>query len=558
MPPSVDISDIQVIAPETDLNTVPEELFFKDREAGILRPNTIPLPNGVDRWMRAKYKGEEVLFARTENTIYMLADTTIFGYCLFKLVSSNENDTTFKVAYQGGNRIITNERRNIVMNASLKEIAARYPGNAVQPMNLGNTAPAMTPTSGEGVSRSVDVRRLHTEIVTRGYVAGYVMGNAPALTMSLTRKKAQDGTVTANIVAKESKPTRCLAVLMALPANCVQRNGVLATPEDIAAGNIDYTDSSEMLYQSFTVNAAISYISNMGGQLPEYAPTVSDAHKQWTAEDILSGNPAVSFVYVHATENKSRTSRSQEQFRFNLKTTSSRRSLYTEGNHVCLRALKHVSTKCTTEADAYRLNQIAFGSWAYRKKKSEPENALQRAMRDCPSQIWKATYTVDGVEKEGIGSAFFMAGSSVKSESGENITRKPLTYFAWYQTGDQRPAVGANVDRIVLREFRAASSEHKEGMVTVPVLYKEEPNNALFRGYQKFVEFITNTGFISRDKLVTLGVRAAKSKTRSLALTPAQKSSLQFFMRNQDVEAEIQAVRDEAANRAVIKDAVGR
>ena len=46
MPPSVDIGDIRVIEPEHDLNTVPEELFFKDREAGVLRPNTIPLPEG--------------------------------------------------------------------------------------------------------------------------------------------------------------------------------------------------------------------------------------------------------------------------------------------------------------------------------------------------------------------------------------------------------------------------------------------------------------------------------------------------------------------------------
>lgn len=559
MPPSVNIGDIRVIEPEHDLNTVPEELFFKDREAGILRPNTIPLPEGVNSWMRAKYQGEDVHFAQKDDTIYLLADTTIFGYCLFKLVSSPENDALFKVAYQGGNRIITKERSKIFMNSSLQEIAARYGSSGVQQMNLGGNAPAMAPATGEGVSRSVDVRRLHSEVVTRGYVAGYVMGNAPALTMTLTRKKAKDGTTTANIVAKESKPSRCLAVLMALPANCVQRNGVLATPADIAAGMVDYNDArSEMIYQAFTVNSAIGYISAFGGRLPEYAPNVSDARQQWTAEDILSGKPEVSFVYVHATENKSRTSRSQDQFRFNLKTTSGRRSLYTEGNHVCLRALEHTSTKCASEADAYRLNEIAFGAWRYRKKKSEPENALQRAMRDCPSQIWKTKYTVDGEQKDGIGSAFFMAGSSVVSDSGENITQKPLTYFPWYQTGDQRQAVGARVDRIVVREFRAAQGDRKENMVTKPVYFKDEPTNPLFRPYQKFVDFITNTGFISRDKLVTLGTRATKSKTRSLALTPDQKNSLEFFLRRDDVEAEIQAVRDEAADRAVLKDAAGR
>lgn len=557
MPTTLELNDIQVLSAEHDLNTVPEELFFKDREAGILRPNTIPLPDGVTKWMRAKFQGEDIHFARKDDTIYLLADTTIFGYCLFKLVSQPDNDTTFRVAYQGGNRIISKERSSIIMANTLSDIANRYQAGNVQNLNLGGNAPAaMAPVGSEGISRNVDVRRLHSEIVTRGYVAGYVMGNAPALSMSLTRKKAKDGTVTANIVAKESKPSRCLAVLMALPANCVQRNGMLATPTDIAAGLIDYSEGRhEMIYQAFSVNAAIGYITACGGRLPEYAPNVSEARSQWSAEDILSGKPEVSFVYVHATENKSRTSRSQDQFRFNLKTTSGRRSLYTPGNIVCLRALEHTSVKCTSDKDAYNLNEIAFGAWRYRKKKSEPENALQRGMRDCPSQIWNAKYEIDGKTVEGIGSAFFVNGSSVTSEAGETIAVKPLTYFPWYQTGDLRQEMPSRVDRIVTRVLRPAEGDKKENMVTRPVYYRDDANNPLFKGYSKFVDFILNTGFISRSKLVSLGTRTSKSSTRSLALTPEQKSSLEYFLRSDEVEAEIQSVRDEAADRAVLKDA---
>lgn len=554
MPTSLNVNDIEVLSTESDMFCIPEELFFRDREAGIVRPNTLPLPNGVEKWMRGKYQGENVHFARKDDTLYLLADTTIFGYCLFKLVSSPDNTNTFKVAYQGGNRIIVgnNERRQFNMPANLQEVTARYQ-SGVQNLNLGNPAPAMAPTT-ESISRNVDVRRLHSEIVAHGYVAGYVMGNAPALTMNLNRKKAKDGTVTANIVAKESKPSRCLAVLMALPANCVQRNGMLATPTDIQAGLVDYTDgNSEMIYQSFTVNAAIGYITAAGGRLPEYAPTVSGSNKQWSVEDILSEKPEVSFVYVHASENKSRNSRNHDQFRFSLKTTSGRRSLYTQGNIVCLRALEHTSVKCSSDADAYRLNEIAFGAWRYRKKKSEVENALQRAMSACPSQIWNAKYEVDGKTVEGIGSAFFMSGASVKSESGENIPQKPLTYFPWWQTGDLRAEMPSRVDRIVKRTLREATSEHKEGMITDAVLYREDPNNSLFRGYQKFVDFITNTGFISRDKLVTLGTRASKSRSKSFSLTSEQQTSLQYFL--QDAEAEIQAVRDEAATRAVLNEA---
>lgn len=557
MPTTLSIDDIQIISTERDLNTMPEELFFKDREEGVMRPNTIPLPEGVTAWMRAKYQGEDVHIARNKDTLWMLADTTIFGYCLFKLVSQPDNDTTFKVAYQGGNRIISTERSSVIMAGSLADIAARYQGGSVNPMNLGGQSVApMAPAAGEGISRNVDARRLHSEIVTRGYVAGYVMGNAPALTMTLTRKKAKDGTVTANIVAKESKPSRCLAVLIAMPANCVQRNGMLATPTDIQAGMVDYSENrSEMLYQSFSVNAAIGYISAFGGRLPEYAPNVSDARQQWSAEDILSGKPDVSFVYVHATENKSRNSRSQDQFRFSLKTTSGRRSLYTLGNHVCLRALEHTSVKCSSDEDAYKLNEMAFGAWRYRKKKSEPENALQRAMRDCPSQIWATKYTVDGKEVEGIGSCFFVNGSQVTSASGETLAVKPLSYYPWYQTGDQRQEMPSRVDRIVTRVLRRAEGDKKENMITKPVYMKDDPNNALFRPYNKFVDFVVNTGFLSRDKLVSLGSRATKSKVRSLALTPEQKSSLEYFLRREEVEAEIQSVRDEAADRAVLRTA---
>ena len=376
-----------------------------DREEGILRPNTIPLPDGVDRWMRALYQGEEVHVARTGDTLYILADTTIFGYCLFKLVSVPDNDTTFKVAYQGGNRIISSERRNVIMAQTMSEIIGQYQAGQVNPINLGGmqnyapAAPQQAPVAGEGVTRGMDVNRLHREISVRSYVAGYVMNNAPQLTLSVNRKKAQDGTVTANIVAKESKPSRCLAVLMALPANYVMHNRALASPEEIRSGMVDPNDKPiEMIYEAFSVTAAIGYINAVGGRIPEYAPTAVGAPNHWTIEDIVSGNPDVTYVTVRATENRSRKSRSNEQFRFSLKSTSGRKSLYTQENVVWLRAVKHSPTKCTTVEDEYRLNEMAFGAMRYRHTKDSPESSLQKAMRDCPSQIWNAKYTIDGKE----------------------------------------------------------------------------------------------------------------------------------------------------------------
>lgn len=558
MTPVTHIEDITILGEDRDIILIPEDIFFEERERGILRPNTLPQPKGVKHWMRALYLGEPIHFARVGDTIWIIADTKVFGYCMFKQVCTAEDDTTFKVANIGGNRIITKERSNVFMQ-TLTDLASRYanPNQNVPQMNLGGNAPQMTPVPGEGVSPMMQPRRLHSEILTRGFIAGYVMANAPQISLTVNRKRAKDGTVTANIVAKESKPSRCLSVMMALPAAYVQRNGALATPADIQAGMVDFSsDKTEMMYLPMTVNTAISYISAIGGKIPEYAPTVSDAREQWSPADILSGKPEVSFVWVKPTENRRRNSRSSDQFRFNLKTTSSRRSLYTPQNIVCLRALEHTSVKCNTEKEAYRLNEIAFGAMRYRKKKDETENALQRAMADCPSQIWHKVYEIDGEKKDGIGSAFFMAGSSVKSESGEEISLRKLHYIPWDATGDNRTQMGAKVESIVLREFRAAEGGKKENMVTCPILYRESPNDPVFRGYARFVDYLVNTGFITRDQLSSMGTRASKSRTRSLELTPEQQSSLEYFMRSESVQAEIQMAISESADRAVLREAV--
>lgn len=539
---------------------VPEEPFYEDRANGIVRPNTLPLPEGVSRWMRAEYKGEPCHFARKDDTIWLVIDTTRFGYCMFKKVCRDEDGTTFKAAYRGGERIIAKERSQVIMSTTLNDVARRYAGPqaSVPTMNLqGNTAAPMQPVSGEGVSTVVEARRLHSEMLTRAYLAGYVMANAPAISLTVNRKQSADGTTVANIVAKQSKPSRCLSVMLALPANCVQRNGVLTQPSDIAAGLVDYSsDKGDMIYQPMDVPAAIGYISAMGGRIAEYAPHVSDAKEQWSASDILSGKPEVSFVYVKPTENKSKTSRSQDLFRFSLKTTSPRKSLYTPKNHVCLRALEHTSVKCDSEKRAYELNEIAFGAMRYRKKKDEVENALQRAMRDCPSQIWSKTYDIDGEKKEGIGSAFFMAGTSIKSAAGEEIVARPLTYTPWDQSGGARGgAAGDRVESIVLRVFRPADGSRKENMVTKPIFYRESPNDPAFRGYARFVDFLLSTGFITRENLVALGSRSSKSKIRAMEMTPEQKTSLEYFLRSEAVEASISAVIGEAADRAVLRDA---
>lgn len=498
-----------------------------------------------------------MLAAKVDRHLYILADAKDTGFALFHYEHETDDGSRYRLSYTLGKRVIQAERKVVSMNNMLRDVAGTV-GNqrGVAPMNLG--ASEMVPAAGEGVSGAVDSRRLQREALAYGYVAGYIMGSAPATTLAMSKKKVKDGDAVYSIVAKESKPSRPLSVLMALPKRCVMRAGTLARPTDIMSGTVDFMNGEEgLVFQHFPVEAAIAYISALGNRLPEYAPNVSDMGSQWSPEDILSGRPDVTFVYVHPTENKSRTSGSQEKFRFSLKSTSDRRSLYTEGNHVCLRALEHMSIKCGTEQEAYELNEAAFAAWRYRKPKTETVDGLTKACAECPGQIWKKTYDINGQAIEGIGSVFFMAGNEETTEGGEKVIRRQLMYYPWYQTGARRPTSPSRVERMVKRTLRPAEGDKKERMITHPVLWKDNPNHPMFKPYTRFVNYILQTGYIREDKLKGMGGRAAKASRKQAGMTPDQKLSLKQYMRMQDVERAIQEVQDESADRSVLNTVRG-
>lgn len=523
------------------------------QHSGVQTGDVLPLPEGMQGWNNAAVYGEDVLAGTSGNDLFIIAEDTKVGLALFHYVYSTENGNGYRFAYTLPYRTIQTERRqdNMSNPNSLGEFARQAAGGRLNNMSLGGPAPEMG-AMNDGLATTVDVRRLQREALAKSYVFGYVMGAAPATTLGMSKKKDKDSE-TYSIVAKESKPSRCLAVLMALPKRCVSKAGNMASPSDIMGGMVDFNSSGdEMWYQAFPVNAAISYISALGGKLPEYAPNVSDARNQWSPEDILSGKPDVTFVRVHATENKNRTGKTQERFRFSLKTTSPRRSLYTQGNHVCLRALEHMQLKCTTEQEAYNLNEAAFGAWRYRKPKTETKDVLSKAIAECPGQIWRKQYELNGETVEGIGSAFFMVAAEEKNEAGESIMKHQLSYFPWWQTGALRPTTPSRVEQIVKRTLRPAEGEKKERMVTSPVLWKDNKNHPMFRGYSKFVDELLSRGYLREDKLTSMGGRAGKTRRQAQGLSADQMTSLKQFLRNEGVEAEIQAVQDEAADRAVL------
>lgn len=528
--------------------------------------NYLPLPEGFSNWQNGTYAGEDILVAMAEKDLFLIAEDTNVGFALFHFVHPMDDGSVWQQSYTLPSRQLQIERSSSTManpSSLLSMQGAVADARGIAPMDLtggGSVgAPVMT-NAADGVSGSVDPRRLQREAVAYGYVFGYVMNTAPAITMALSKKSPKNSTPVYSIVTKESKPQRPLGVLIALPTRCIMRNRLIATPSEIMAGTVDFnaTDSSAMTYQFFPGDAAVGYIGALGGRLPEYAPNVSNAKRQWSPEDILAEKAGVSFVRVHATENKNRTSGSQGQFRFSLKSTSDRRSLYTQHNIMCLRAQVHMPVTCNSEEDAYKLNEAAFGGWRYRKPKTETKSGLDKAIAECPSVIWRKKYTItrDGVPTpvDGIGSVFFMAGQTETTNSGEEVTRRELAYYPWWQTGALRPSSPSIADRIVERKLRPAEGEKKERMIATTVLWKDNPNHPMFKPYATFAAQIMDQGYIREEKLKAMGGRATKSKSKARGLDPSQLQSLKQFLREDDVMAAISSVQDEAADRSVLEE----
>lgn len=559
-------SDVQIFGPNLNVRMIPEVQFFALRDEGEDVSNFLPQPDGVTEWCDGTYLGVKTLVATADTDIYVVVDDTNLGLVLCHYVYAPDDTTEYRLSPHLGWRKLKLERSKKKMSMGSPSLMDVVRSQQSQRSDLGagmagmGAAPTMGAMGGnDGVTGTTDVYRLQREALANSYVTGYIMGAAPAITLALSKKKQKDSAPTFSIIAKESKPSRCLAVLMAIPSRCCKKGGNMATPSEILAGMVDFsTSGNEMLYQTFQVKAAIGYIHAFGDRLAEYAPFVSDTREQWSKEAILSEHPEVSYVRIHATENKGQVGNTQDRFRFSLKTTSPRRSLYTQRNIVCLRALEHMDVKCNTEKAAYELNEAAFGQWRYRKPKTESMNALEKACTSCPDQIWKKTYEIDGQKVNGIGSAFFMAAAEETSENGVAVMRRELQYWPWWQTGALRPDQPSQVRSMVKRVLQAADQKKKERMVTVPILYKEHPDHKAFQPYRAFVDHIISQGYLSMDKLKSMGGRSSKGTRKKQAMTNDQINSLQMYLRNAEVKAEIQAVQESSADREVLAAAGAR
>lgn len=444
------------------------------------------------------------------------------------------------------------------MNDQMRSLAEQMRGGAIGSMNLqpNTVQPAMANPVGDGIGgSSVQLRTLQREALAKSYVAGYIMASAPAISLSMQKGKSKNGESVFSIQAKESKPSRCLRVLLRVPRRCVNKAGNIAQPAEILSGMVDFNTISPDEFDCYAMEqeTAVGYILALGGYLPEYAPHVSDERDPWSVEAVLSGNANVSYVWAKPQENKRRKDNRVSKFGFALKTTSPRRSLYTPKNHACLRAVEHMDVKCTTEEEAYRLNESAFGAWRYRKPKTQTMDNLTKAFSECPSQIWEKKYTIDGEEKDSIGSVYFMVGTEEINSHNEKVMRRQLTYYPWYQTGNLRPEAGTRVNRIVRRTLSIGEGEKKTRMVTHPVYYKDDPNNVMFKGYASFIDFAINNGYLTADALRTMGGRTSKKSKQLADYTPDQMDSLKSYLRSTAVQRGVDLVQNEYADRKIMQ-----
>lgn len=574
----LDKNEISVIGANFNVVGMPETQFFELQDSDRDTGEYLPMPMGVTRWNDALYKSSEVLFAEGAGEIFIICDDAKLGLTLFHYVYANEGDSLYRFSNILPYRSIKKRKEHIQMSSLAELSRNRGAMHGVAPMDLGG-APAYNPVgagypTGDGIGAgAADTKTIVKTAQANGYVFGYVMKNAPAITVVLGRTKDKDDKVTYNLRAKQSKPSGLLDVLMAIPSNCIMRNGNMADVESIKNGQVDFKTiaPTEMTYFAVDENGAIGYINAFGGKLPEYRPNVVEGQTtQWTPAEIMNSSD-VTFVTIKATENRKRKSGASEKFTFHLKSDSERRSLYTQGNIMCLRALEHVSVPtngCKDESQAYQLNECAFGGWRYRDERRNGaktgQKALQVAFANVPTQIWHKKYTdVQAVPKgpkedkeDGIGSIFFMKEAVETTEHGEQVKREQLKYVPWYATGKNK--FMENVPSIVRRE--AVPTKDKTGMrmANKPIYWKDVMNgevkdeSGMFDHYRKFASNVVKMGFMTEDQLKALSGRSSRASRKSDAMTQDQLASLANFLRSDAVRNSIERVQDDAAQRAVL------
>ena len=551
----MDASSIQYLGKDLEHTLVPEEEFFERQAQGFINPWLLPKPDELTHWNRGRFADEEILYFQTPTHLFIIADTDVHGYCFFRFLKMDNGGTTYKVAPLKGNRIIKIpiKGENVMNgNPSLTSLVHSGVANRVAaPMSMNAPsapAPMSVPSAfaAEGVSTGVSLTAITATARQFGYVAGYVVPNAPRT--AITPRKTKDGSYT--LTPTETKPGKPKYVLMALPSQCVRKNHGMATISDIQSGQVDFNayPQGELTKYAFPYYTAISYIDALGGRLPEYAPTtVPGQHKHWTPSEIVNGGSNVNFVYTKSSTSHKKGSIAATM-NFHLKSTSARGSLYTPSNIFPLAVYDHVKVGCRNEKEAWNSNKHAFGYLRYNKgAKNKDISRLQELLTELPSMLWLRQYEVDGQKiDDGICSVFFLPPNVTKNDQDVNVKHLQPTYVPWHvnRRGADVTDAFQPLTSVVKRDVVVKPNSEGKDVSRAPVVrtsYEANPNHPGFRPYEDFRKLIVAEGFVSEEQLKSYCKRTSGTNAKAVGeLTEAERAGMQDWMSTNKVYEEME------------------
>lgn len=550
------IDDLQIIKDCPISNALSERDYFLRQSEGSNVDGFYPLGYGVDSVYIATFQGRKLLMQKGKSDLYLITDVPKFGFSLLHYILHTDNKKVrlsnslpIQQLFYYKEEQIMNTLSSLNKMSVTSQLNSNNNQQSYQPVQSApqqQQPQAVQPIQGTGMASATSVTKTQIASLAKacGYVIGYIAPVGPQIKMQLHKqtKKQTNSSITDttySIIAVESKPTKPIRILAALPKGVCMKDGRPASAEEILSCNIDYDASNtDLAYFCWQNDTAVAYIGAVGRVLPEYAPTHTNNKKHYAPGDILANKvPDMGYVEIVSRQNKSQNASSSDEYKWSLKSTI-RRTLYTPNNFLPLKQLEHIPVKCNTMEDVHKINKIAFGSLKNKGKNNEPSR-LETAYIECPQVIYERNYTltVDGKEEtvRGIGSAFFMLGevdtfdipTKEKDENGKPKTitksygKASLAYKPWYATSVKGASPETKtVTHIVNKNFEATKSDpSKERAKNIPIEFSKTYGDGKYNKYwSPFKDFLTMIApCISIDELKSLTTRDSKRNSMAKA-----------------------------------------
>ncbi len=528
------LDDIKILSKYALNNVLPEKEYFTMQDSGKDMSDFIPLGENIDKIHIGSFQGENLIIQQGKSDIYLITDVNKFGFSMVHYILQHDNKKVTLSNSLPIKQLFTNKEVSFMNNTNVGNLAGLAKLNlnsqvgsqqqesyqATQPVAAQQPAYVAPPVNqvGTGMAHSSNVSRSQIATVARafGYVIGYITQTGPQIKMKLAKtstKKQGSSTaeVSYSIQAVESKPSKPIRVLAALPKGICMKEGRPASADEIYSCNIDFNDKdTDLAYFSWKQHTAVAFIGAVGKALPEFAPTHNDARAHYNPKDILENKVNMGYVEIVSRENRRRDRGNGEDYLWSLKSTA-RRSLFTPNNYLPLKQFQHIPIKCSNDLDAYNLNKIAFGGLD-KKVPHTSVTRLETAYSECPQTIYKREYvlTEDGkeVKKDGIGSIYFMAGESDKVGDTEH-PKSVLNYTPWYATAEKgKTAETKPVTRIVNKVEKASKSDPtkvslRNVYITFAADYGVGAHKGEWKQYESFIRYIEPCISVDEIKALT-------------------------------------------------------